>query len=81
MVKIFASFIQQRWIQDHVVIKRFRTDNGGESVNTVILTLLDKHGIIPDWTPLYPHQSNGIAERYNRTIITAAQSMLTGLPL
>ena len=51
MVKIFASFIQERWIQDHVVIKRFHTDNGGESVNTAILTLLDKHGIIPDWTP------------------------------
>ena len=66
---------------DHVVIQRFRTDNGGEYVNTAMMTLLNHYGIIHDRTPPYSHESNGIAERYNRTIITAARSMLTGLPV
>jgi len=63
------------------MIKRFRTDNGGEYVNAAMLTLLDKQGIVHDLTPAYSHESNGVAERYNRTIITAARSLLTGLPM
>jgi len=46
-----------------------------------MLTLLDKQGIVHDLTPAYSHESNGVAERYNRTIITAARSLLTGLPM
>jgi len=45
-----------------------------------MLTLLDKQGIVHDLTPAYSHESNGVAERYNRTIVTAARSLLTGLP-
>ena len=43
--------------------------------------MLTHFGIKHDRTPAYSHESNGIAERYNRTIITATRSMLTGLPL
>jgi len=46
-----------------------------------MLTLLDKQGIVHDLTPAYSHESNGVAERYTRTIITAARSLLTGLPM
>jgi len=46
-----------------------------------MFTLLDKQGIVHDLTPAYSHESNGVAERYNRTIITAARSLLTGLPM
>ena len=80
-VKVFTDFIQERWVQDHVVIKRFRTDNGGEYVNADMSRLLTRTGIIHDRTPAYSHESNGIGEQYNRTIITATRSMLTSLPL
>jgi len=80
-VKVFTSFIYTRYAQDNAMIKRFRTDNGGEYVNAAMLTLLDKQGIVHDLTPAYSHESNGVAERYHQTIITAARSLLTGLPM
>ena len=79
-VKVFADFIQERWVHDQAVIKRFRTDNGDEYVNAEMLNVLTRVGIKHDHTPSYSHECNGIAERYNRTIITATRSMLTGLP-
>ena len=80
-VKVFTQFILERQTQDSAVIKRFRTDNGGEYVNNEMPILLQKHGIIHDKTPPYSHESNGVAERYNRTIITSIRSMLTGLTM
>ena len=80
-VKVFADFIQERWVHNQAVIKRFRTDNGDEYVNAGMLKVLTRFGIKHDRTPPYSHESNGIAERYNRTVITATRSMLTGLPL
>ena len=67
--------------QDNTTIKRLRTDNGGEYVNAVMLTLLDKQDRVPEISLAYSHESNGVAGRYNRIIITAARSMLTVLPL
>jgi len=80
-VTVFTSFIYARYTQDNARIQIFRTDNGGEYVNAAMLTLLDKQGIVHDLSPAYSHQSNSLAERYNRTIITAARSLLTSLPL
>jgi len=80
-VTVFTSFIYARYTQDNAIIKTFRTDHGEEYVNAAMLTLLDKQGIVRDLSPAYSHESNGVAERYNRTIITAARSLLTGLPL
>jgi len=80
IVTVFTSFIYARYTQDNAIIKRFRT-NGGEYVNAAMLTLLDKECIVLDLSPAYSHESNGVAKLYNRTIITAARSLLTGLPL
>ena len=79
--RVLASFIQERWTQDHVVVQRFRTDNGGEYVNMTMVTLLNHYGIINYQTSPYSHEFDGSAERYNRTIITATRSMLIVLLL
>ena len=52
-LKVFTSFIYARYTQDNAIIKRCRTDNGGEYVNAAMLTLLDKQGIVHDLTPAY----------------------------
>ena len=44
-----------------------------------MLKLFQKYGVIHDVTPPYSHESNGVAEQYNQTIITSTHSMLTGL--
>jgi len=78
-IKVFTSFIYACHTQDNTIIKRFRTDNGGEYVNAAMLTLLDKQDIVHDLTPAYSHESNNVAELYNRSIITACRSLLMGL--
>jgi Integrase core domain len=57
------------WIANHfhVSVKRLHTDNGGEYVNDFMKEYLDGKGIEHTSTALYQPQSNGIAERINRT--------------
>ncbi|CAM8934624.1 unnamed protein product [Rhodiola kirilowii] len=62
-------------------IKRLRSDRGGEYVEP-FGALCAQTGIIHEVTPPYSPQSNGIAERKNRTIKEMMNAMLlsSGLP-
>jgi hypothetical protein len=54
----------------------FRSDNGGEFMSKDLIQWLAKRGIIHQTsTPKTPEQ-NGVAERYNRTILESMKSML-----
>lgn len=54
----------------------FRSDNGGEFMSNDLIQWLTKRGIIHQTsTPKTPEQ-NGVAERYNRTILESMKSML-----
>jgi hypothetical protein len=79
--KAIKDFVHLRKHQDpeHPIL-RFRTDNGGEYVNENLKEFFTSEGIIHELTPAYSHESNGVAERFNRTIITMARGMLHGLP-
>ena len=48
-------------------IKRVRSDCGGEYFSNLFTLFCEEHGIIHKRTPPYSPQSNGVAERKNRT--------------
>src|SRR6187551_1925725 len=57
-------------------IKRVRSDRGGEYFSNVFTAFYEEHGIIHERTPPYSPQSNGVAERKNRTLTDLVNAML-----
>jgi len=62
---------------DGVKIKKLRSDRGGEFVANRLTDFMAKRGIESDLTASYSPQSNGLAERLNRTLMTRVRSMLS----
>lgn len=54
----------------------FRVDNARELVLGDMKDFLESHGIIIETTAPYSSAQNGVAERYNRTIVERARAML-----
>nr|AAX96807.1 retrotransposon protein, putative, Ty1-copia sub-class [Oryza sativa Japonica Group]ABA92798.1 retrotransposon protein, putative, Ty1-copia subclass [Oryza sativa Japonica Group] len=57
-------------------IKRLRSDRGGEFFSNEFDLFCEEHGIIHERTPPYSPESNGIAERKNRTLTDLVNAML-----
>jgi transposase InsO family protein len=57
-------------------IKRVRSDRGEEYFSNVFTSFYEEHGIIHERTPPYSPQSNGVAERKNRTLMDLVNAML-----
>ena len=57
-------------------IKRLRSDRGGEYFSNEFDLFCAEHGIIHERTPPYSPQSNGVAERKNRTLTDLVNAML-----
>ncbi|KAI0991730.1 hypothetical protein K3495_g16457, partial [Podosphaera aphanis] len=55
-------------------------DNGGEYIDGRVEQFLAQHGIDHEYSPSHEHESNGVAERFNRTIVTKARTMLIDFP-
>ena len=62
--------------QFNIEVKCFLTDNGTEYVNNELKSYFQSKGIIHLTTPPYAHESNGVVERFNRTICTIVRTML-----
>ncbi|CAI7901586.1 unnamed protein product [Closterium sp. NIES-54] len=64
-------------------VKAIRSDRGGEFLGAEFRRWLKRHGIKQQLTTAYTPQSNGVAERANRTIIEGGRTILvdSGLPL
>jgi transposase InsO family protein len=71
--KKFAKRVQNEF---DVKIKKIRSDNGKEFVNTNIEEYYDEVGIKHEVSTTYTPQHNGVVERKNRTLITLARTML-----
>ncbi|KAI0994735.1 hypothetical protein K3495_g13446 [Podosphaera aphanis] len=69
----FISFIETQY---SCRTKSFRTDNGGEYVNQSLSKFFAQKGISHHLTPPYSPESNGVAERLNRTIGEGIRAML-----
>ncbi|CAI7743581.1 unnamed protein product [Closterium sp. NIES-54] len=64
-------------------VKAIRSNRGGEFLGAEFRSWLKRHGIKQQLTTAYTPQSNGVAERANRTIIEGGRTILvdSGLPL
>jgi transposase InsO family protein len=56
-------------------IKRLRSDRGDEYFSNDFDLFCTEHGIIHERTPPYSPQSNGVAERKNRTLSDLVNAM------
>jgi transposase InsO family protein len=56
-----------KWIQTqyNTTVKALRTDNGGEYINLEVESILADQEIVLQNSPLYEHESNGLAEQFN----------------
>lgn len=57
-------------------VMRLRTDRGGEFMSEELQLPLRSMGIVHEPTPAHSPESNGLAERTNRTLVERARSML-----
>ncbi|GJV98308.1 zinc finger, CCHC-type containing protein [Tanacetum coccineum] len=73
--KVFKTEVE---LQQGSLIKRFRTDRGGEYMDTMYFQSV---GIIHEPTTPYTLQQNGISERKNRVLKEMVNSMLSYLGL
>ena len=72
----FREFVNLVENQTGSKVKAIRTDNGGEYSSKAMAEYCKEKGIRHELTNPYCPEQNGIAERFNRTIIEAAKSML-----
>jgi transposase InsO family protein len=72
---VFQMFYNLVETQFSTKIKKLKSDNGGEYVNNKITAFLEMKGIIHNLSPPYTHESNGLPERMNGTIVTMVRSM------
>ncbi len=57
-------------------VREIRCDQGGEYRGVDFVNFCKMNGIIIDYTPRYTPQKNGVAERFNRTLVEKMVTML-----
>ena len=67
------TYLKTRWDKHP---KIFRVDNGTEYLNEELITWCRNHGIELQTTAPYSPEQNGVAERFNRTLMELATAML-----
>lgn len=72
----FVEYINQVETMTGKKIKKLRCDNGREYLNENIFNLVREKGISLDPCPVYVHELNGTAERYNRSVMNTARCLL-----
>jgi transposase InsO family protein len=80
---LFPNIIALYERQSGHTVLNVRTDRGGEFMNEILGEFFSTKGIYHQYTAGYSSESNGKAERFNRTIMDKVRTMLTssGLPV
>ncbi|SGY81854.1 BQ5605_C009g05530 [Microbotryum silenes-dioicae] len=84
---IYLAIVDQystaKWTIPSPSVKRVRSDNGREFDNSLFRALLEKQGIIVEFTAPYTPEQNGQVERLNGSLMGLVRSMLldSGLPM
>jgi Reverse transcriptase (RNA-dependent DNA polymerase)/gag-polypeptide of LTR copia-type/Integrase core domain/GAG-pre-integrase domain len=77
--EVFECFVKFQKLVERLFnskIINFRSDQGGEFKSKQFTTYLENEGIHHQFSAVYTPQQNGVAERYNRTVVEMARSML-----
>jgi transposase InsO family protein len=77
--EVFSSFLTfQRLVERkfNSKIVCLRSDQGGEYKSNAFSAYLEKEGIQHQYSAVYTPQQNGVAERFNRTVVESARSMM-----
>lgn len=72
----FLSFVNMAEKQTEKKLKAIRSDNGTEFINYKFKDFCTLKGVVHQKTVPYTPQQNGVAERYNRTIMERVRGML-----
>nr|GEU95700.1 hypothetical protein [Tanacetum cinerariifolium] len=73
---VVIKFITQIQVGLNKTVRYVRTDNGTEFVNHTMTEYYERIGIFHQKTVPITLQQNGVFERWNRTLVEAAQTML-----
>ena len=76
------QLIQQLEKQLNSKVRKIRTDNGSEFTSKDFAEFTASLGVVHQFTNAYTPQMNGVAERFNRTLIEGTRALLadSGLP-
>lgn len=77
----FLAFVQRRQTEVGSKLARLRSDNGTEFVNQRFTNYFTTNGVKHERTTIYTPQSNGVAERMNRTLLDKARTMMINAKL
>jgi hypothetical protein len=77
----FRKFLAWAETQTLERLRALHSDRGGEYISKALKSILDEKGIDHKLTMLGSPQQNGLAERWNRTLLNKAHAMLHGAGL
>ena len=60
-------------------LERLRCDNGGEYTSSDFKAFCKQNGVVLEYTPPHTPELNGVAERYNRTLMDRVRPMLSDM--
>lgn len=73
----FRTYVNTMHNQTGKRVKEMRCDNGREYLNRDFYTFAKQEGIYIKPGPAYTHQLNGVAERFNRTVMDRARCLMS----